>query len=165
MLIGSTNSLTPFDSNTWSPSPPFSSIIRPYWKPEHPPPCTKTRRPLFCFCSSARSSVDLGRCGGRHVNHLILLGGTRILLRKLYNTGPSCRPAIPTHYGALPTAQWAEIASKFARFGPRGRAAAALAEAHAGRLESRWTGSRPHRTDGCSRFARNGTRGLPALRN
>src|SRR6266853_590747 len=31
MLIGSTNSLTPCDSNTWSPEPwPFSSIIRPY---------------------------------------------------------------------------------------------------------------------------------------
>src|SRR4029450_11521627 len=45
MLIGSTNSFTPFDSNTRSPAPcPFSSIIRPYWKPEQPPPCTNTRR-------------------------------------------------------------------------------------------------------------------------
>src|SRR5467141_1046684 len=41
MLIGSINSLTPCDSYTWSAAPcPFSSIINPYWKPEHPPPCT-----------------------------------------------------------------------------------------------------------------------------
>src|SRR5437660_9034460 len=58
MLIGSTNSFTPFDSNTWSPAPwPFSSIIRPYWKPEQPPPCTNTRRPLPPFCSSASNSL------------------------------------------------------------------------------------------------------------
>src|SRR5712691_12965055 len=31
MLIGSMNSFTPCDSNTWSPDPwPFSSIMRPY---------------------------------------------------------------------------------------------------------------------------------------
>src|SRR4051794_26511862 len=58
MLIGSTNSLTPCDSNTWSPEPwPFSSIIRPYWNPEQPPPCTKTRRPLLALFSSASSSL------------------------------------------------------------------------------------------------------------
>src|SRR3954454_11830064 len=58
MLIGSTNSLTPCDSNTWSPEPwPFSSIIRPYWNPEQPPPCTKTRRPLLALFSSASNSL------------------------------------------------------------------------------------------------------------
>src|ERR1041385_4392030 len=58
MLIGSTNSLTPCDSNTWSPEPwPFSSIIRPYWKPEQPPPCTNTRRPLPALFSSASNSL------------------------------------------------------------------------------------------------------------
>src|SRR6185436_16565137 len=57
MLTGSTNSLTPFDSNTWSPAPPPSSIIRPYWKPEQPPPCTNTRRPLPAFPSSTSSSL------------------------------------------------------------------------------------------------------------
>src|SRR3954467_11476984 len=58
MLIGSTNSLTPCDSNTWSPEPwPFSSIIRPYWNPEQPPPCTNTRRPLLALFSSASSSL------------------------------------------------------------------------------------------------------------
>src|SRR6185369_7451032 len=60
MLMGSTKSLTPCDSNTWSPEPwPFSSIIRPYWKPEQPPPCTNTRSPLPVLCSSARSSLIL----------------------------------------------------------------------------------------------------------
>src|SRR5438093_13138912 len=57
MLTGSTNSLTPFDSNTWSPMPPASSIIKPYWNPEQPPPCTNTRRPLPVLPSSARSSL------------------------------------------------------------------------------------------------------------
>src|SRR5438445_7909936 len=58
MLIGSTNSLTPCDSNTWSPEPcPFSSIIRPYWKPEQPPPWTNTRKPLLALFSSASSSL------------------------------------------------------------------------------------------------------------
>src|SRR6266550_9055461 len=58
MLIGSTNSFTPCDSNTWSPAPcPFSSIIRPYWKPEQPPPCTNTRRPLPPLFSSTSNSL------------------------------------------------------------------------------------------------------------
>src|SRR5258706_11815826 len=58
MLIGSTKTFTPCDSNTWSPAPcPFSSIIRPYWKPEQPPPCTNTRRPLLALFSSASSSL------------------------------------------------------------------------------------------------------------
>src|SRR6185436_13298428 len=57
MLTGSTNSLTPFDSNTWSPAPPLSSIMRPYWKPEQPPPCTNTRRPLPALFSSVNSSL------------------------------------------------------------------------------------------------------------
>src|SRR6185436_6493264 len=60
MLIGSTNSFTPCDSNTWSPAPcPFSSIIRPYWKPEQPPPCTNTRRPLPALFSSVSNSLIL----------------------------------------------------------------------------------------------------------
>src|SRR2546428_6481676 len=47
----------PCDSNTWSPAPcPFSSIIRPYWNPEQPPPCTNTRRPLPALFSSVKSS-------------------------------------------------------------------------------------------------------------
>src|SRR3954467_14004406 len=58
MLIGSMNSFTPFDSNIWSPEPwPFSSIIRPYWKPEQPPPCTNTRSPLPALFSSVSSSL------------------------------------------------------------------------------------------------------------
>src|SRR5258707_15737674 len=58
MLIGSTNSFTPCDSNTWSPEPwPFSSIMRPYWNPEQPPPCTNTRSPLLALFSSASSSL------------------------------------------------------------------------------------------------------------
>src|SRR6187549_2749750 len=56
--MGSTNSLTPWDSYTWSPAPwPPSSIIRPYWNPEQPPPCTNTRSPLLALFSSASSSL------------------------------------------------------------------------------------------------------------
>src|SRR4051812_274242 len=63
-LMGSTYSLTPFDSNTWSASVPASSIINPYWNPEHPPPCTNTRRPLPSLFSSASSSVILDAAVG-----------------------------------------------------------------------------------------------------
>ena len=37
--------------------PGLSSIIRPYWKPEQPPPWTNTRRPDSCLFSSASSSA------------------------------------------------------------------------------------------------------------
>ena len=48
-----------------------SSIIRPYWKPEQPPPWTNTRNPLPSFCSSASSSeIFAGRCRG-YVDHLV----------------------------------------------------------------------------------------------
>src|ERR1044071_4120254 len=57
MLTGSMKSFTPLDSNTWSPTPPASSIISPYWKPEQPPPCTNTRRPLPTLPSSVSSSL------------------------------------------------------------------------------------------------------------
>src|SRR6185436_7303500 len=57
MLTGSMKSLTPLDSNTWSPTPPLSSIISPYWNPEQPPPCTKTRSPLPTLPSSVSSSL------------------------------------------------------------------------------------------------------------
>src|SRR3954471_12313418 len=52
-------SRTPFDSTVWSASvlASPSSIIRPYWKPEQPPPWTNTRRPASSLFSSVRSSV------------------------------------------------------------------------------------------------------------
>src|SRR5947207_14764503 len=58
-LIGSTSSLTPFDSMTASvvASPSPSSIIRPYWNPEQPPPCTKTRSPASSLFSSVSNCV------------------------------------------------------------------------------------------------------------
>src|SRR5207253_9654779 len=58
-LIGSTSSLTPFDSITASVavSPSPSSIMRPYWNPEQPPPCTKTRRPAPALFSSVSRSL------------------------------------------------------------------------------------------------------------
>ena len=48
----------PFDSKilSASASPEPSSIINPYWNPEQPPPCTKTRNPASFFCSSANSA-------------------------------------------------------------------------------------------------------------
>src|SRR5687767_15335008 len=64
MLTGSTNSRTPFDSNTWSASPPLSSIMRPYWNPEQPPPCTNTRRPLPAFPSSTSRSLIFDAADG-----------------------------------------------------------------------------------------------------
>src|ERR1700752_4319493 len=57
MLTGSMKSFTPLDSKTWSPTPPLSSIIRPYWNPEQPPPCTNTRSPLPTLPSSVNSSL------------------------------------------------------------------------------------------------------------
>ena len=60
-LIGSTNSFTPFDSIDWSPAPGLSSIMRPYWNPEHPPPCTNTRSPLVQLLLFGQQFVDLGR--------------------------------------------------------------------------------------------------------
>src|SRR5688572_2904075 len=58
-LIGSTSSRTPFTSNTWSASasPSPSSIIRPYWNPEQPPPCTNTRSPAPRRPSSTSNSA------------------------------------------------------------------------------------------------------------
>ena len=52
--MGSTNNLTPFELKilSASPSPGPSSIISPYWNPEHPPPCTNTRKPASFLCSS-----------------------------------------------------------------------------------------------------------------
>src|SRR5258705_9858804 len=57
MLTGSMKSFTPLDSNTWSPTPPLSSIISPYWNPEQPPPCTNTRSPLPTLPSSVSNSL------------------------------------------------------------------------------------------------------------
>src|SRR5215831_3778340 len=39
--------VTPSCSQALSPSR-FSSKVKPYWNPEQPPPCTKTRRGLPC---------------------------------------------------------------------------------------------------------------------
>ena len=77
MLTGSTNSLTPFDSNTWSPAPPPSSIIRPYWKPEQPPPCTNTRRPLPALPSSVSSSLIFDAAVGDTLIMVSILLGTQ----------------------------------------------------------------------------------------
>ena len=61
---------------TWSPVAwPLSSIIRPYWKPEQPPPCTNTRRPALALFSSVSSSVDLRRRRRRHIDHQSFLLG------------------------------------------------------------------------------------------
>ena len=42
-LNGSTTTLTPWNSNSWSPSWAPRSKPRPYWKPEQPPPSIATR--------------------------------------------------------------------------------------------------------------------------
>src|SRR5947209_5272110 len=44
-LIGSTKHFTPLASKTMSPARSSFSMSRLYWKPEHPPPTTATRRP------------------------------------------------------------------------------------------------------------------------
>src|SRR5262245_52274393 len=62
----------PSCSMTLSPSR-FSSKVKPYWKPEHPPPCTKTRRGFptesgivcakyltFATAASVSESIGLG---------------------------------------------------------------------------------------------------------
>src|SRR5438270_6070661 len=64
--MGSTSSLTPFDSITASvaASPSPSSIIRPYWNPEQPPPWTNTRKPASVLFSSCSSSVIFDAADG-----------------------------------------------------------------------------------------------------
>src|SRR5512138_1048897 len=59
MLIGSISSVTPPFSTRVSPSSRFSSNVKPYWKPEQPPPCTKTRSLRFGLDSSRISSPTL----------------------------------------------------------------------------------------------------------
>src|SRR4030081_962946 len=58
-LIGSTRSCTPWFSMQKSPSSIFSSKVNPYWKPEHPPPETKTLNLRLGFASSRISSPTL----------------------------------------------------------------------------------------------------------
>src|ERR1700679_1143471 len=58
-LMGSTKSCTPPFSTQKSPSSIFSSKVKPYWKPEHPPPETNTRSLRFGFASSRINSPTL----------------------------------------------------------------------------------------------------------
>src|SRR5579871_153110 len=58
-LIGSTSRVTPEFCTQKSPSSTFSSNVKPYWKPEQPPPDTKTRSFRFGFASSRISSPTL----------------------------------------------------------------------------------------------------------
>src|SRR5687768_11528908 len=59
MLIGSISSVTPPFSTRVSPSSRFSSKVKPYWKPEQPPPCTNTRSFRLGLDSSRISSLTL----------------------------------------------------------------------------------------------------------
>src|SRR5882672_12545712 len=104
MLMGSTNSFTPCDSNTMSPAPcPFSSIIRPYWKPEQPPPCTNTRRPLPALFSSDSSSLIFDAA----VSETLIM--TSLYQEPGWYTAQSPH-ALRDDFGPFP--------SKFDRFGP-----------------------------------------------
>src|SRR5580698_5147683 len=58
-LIGSMRSWTPRFSTQKSPSSIFSSKVKPYWKPEQPPPETNTRSFRFGLASSRISSLTL----------------------------------------------------------------------------------------------------------
>src|ERR1700721_1061263 len=58
-LMGSTKSCTPRFSTQKSPSSIFSSKVKPYWKPEQPPPETNTRNFRLGFASSRISSPTL----------------------------------------------------------------------------------------------------------
>src|SRR5882757_6837648 len=59
MLIGSINKVTPAFTTCVSPSSIFSSKVKPYWKPEQPPPLTNTRSLRWGFASSRISSPTL----------------------------------------------------------------------------------------------------------
>jgi hypothetical protein len=50
---------TPFFTMTVSSSLAISSNVKPYWKPEQPPPCTNTRSFRSGLPSSAISSATL----------------------------------------------------------------------------------------------------------
>src|SRR5690554_3267240 len=57
--MGSTTSRTPSRSMTVSSSASSSSKVKPYWKPEHPPPVTNTRRLRRSLPSSSISERTL----------------------------------------------------------------------------------------------------------
>src|SRR6478735_2142788 len=57
--MGSTSSWTPALSSTVSSSLTTSSNVKPYWKPEQPPPWTNTRSFRSGLPSSSTSSLTL----------------------------------------------------------------------------------------------------------
>src|SRR3546814_17338321 len=57
--MGSTSNCTPFLSSAVSSSLTASSKVKPYWKPEQPPPCTNTRSLSSELPSSASRSLTL----------------------------------------------------------------------------------------------------------
>src|SRR5690606_33705986 len=57
--MGSTSNCTPFLSSTVSSSLTASSKVKPYWKPEQPPPCTNTRSFSSGLPSSSSRSLTL----------------------------------------------------------------------------------------------------------
>src|ERR1700730_10879521 len=69
-LIGSTSNCTPPFSTQKSPSSTFSSKVNPYWKPEHPPPETKTRNLRLGFASSRINSPTLPAAASVNTNTL-----------------------------------------------------------------------------------------------
>src|SRR3954463_16245090 len=57
--MASISSVTPFLLICVSSSATASSNVKPYWKPEQPPPCTKTRSFSSGLPSSSTSSLTL----------------------------------------------------------------------------------------------------------
>src|SRR5271170_6888418 len=93
--MGSTSNWTPAFSTQKSPSSIFSSKVKPYWKPEQPPPETNTRNLRFGFASSrissptlpAAASVKTSTLGGGGADSAAVLDSDVALMVSFYSVG------------------------------------------------------------------------------
>src|SRR5437868_6912491 len=96
---------TPFTSNTMSPARCSFSMSRLYWKPEHPPPTTATRRPEPCRFSrwivswTMAAALSLRRTNGGGSLVVWVCGATFCMLS--IGVGPFER-VLPSQYNVLP---------------------------------------------------------------
>ena len=118
MLIGSTNSLTPFDSNTWSPVAVALFDHQPVLEARAASTLHEHAQAAVQLLLFGQKLGDLGGCRRRNVNHVKFswLKRRNSYYVKLYNTPLRAAHAARTVSGSRRNGpQWAEIASKFAR--------------------------------------------------
>src|SRR2546421_4376358 len=119
-LNGSTTTVTPSHSNTWSPSWAPRSKPSPYWKPEQPPPSIATRSTETSASSSMRARILTAAAGVSETRlppSSTVRSWTSIVLA-CYQPGPLSPP--PEKGGLCNTRRTVEIkGSAMARNHPR----------------------------------------------